>query len=158
RRVLARLQDHARPHRQGARLAADGAARIRLRGRSRLALYRLAPDGGAQDRGDREGAPARAPPAQIFRPAPAPRQTHDMHRALRHQSGSAGARHAGLMQESGNHLPARSLPLTKSKISPPKVPLANTGHLYGENKPMIKHGAAVSENVRRYRTIASLYR
>ena len=33
RGAVARLQDHARPHRQGARLAADGSRRIRERGR-----------------------------------------------------------------------------------------------------------------------------
>jgi probable LLM family oxidoreductase len=66
RRSLARLQGDARPHRQGARLAADGPRRVRERGRARFALCRLAGDGRAQDREDRKGAGRCAVSAEVF--------------------------------------------------------------------------------------------
>ena len=99
--LLARLQDHARPHRQGARLAADGPRRVRAGGRSRLALCRLAGDGGAEDRADREGARRRPLPAEIFRRSAAAREADAQHRALRPQGRAAGARHAGLRPQLG---------------------------------------------------------
>ncbi len=103
RGAVAGLQDYARPHRQGAGMAADGAGRVRQRGRSRFALCRLAGNRGAQDRGDREGARRRAFPAQIQRRPAAACQADAQHRALWHQGGAAGAGAAGVGRKVNGH-------------------------------------------------------
>jgi probable LLM family oxidoreductase len=66
-------------------------------------MDRLPGDGGPQDRGNGEDTRAFALPAEIFRRPPAPCQADDVHRALRRQGGSAGARHAGLNQGGGKN-------------------------------------------------------
>ena len=61
-----------------------------------LALRRLAGDGGAQDRRDREGARRRALRHEVQRRHAAAREADAQHRALRRQGHPPGAGHAGV--------------------------------------------------------------
>jgi len=85
-------QEDARPHRRRTRLAADLTGLLQFGGRSRFALCRLARNGGAQDSGDREGTGGFALPDEIFvRPAAA-REDDALHRTLRLEGHTDGAR------------------------------------------------------------------
>ena len=89
------LQAHARQDRRRTRLVADVPRRLRARDRARLALCRLARDGGAKDHRQREGARGQPLRHEIQRrPTVAP-EDDAQHRALWAQGHSARARDDG---------------------------------------------------------------
>ncbi len=95
-RAVARLQDHARPHRSGARLGSDERDEFDQEIADRLALRRFTRDGGPEDREDGQHSRHRPLRPQIQRGPASARDAHALDRAVRHESHPARAGTSGL--------------------------------------------------------------
>ncbi|MFT2691386.1 LLM class flavin-dependent oxidoreductase [Clavibacter zhangzhiyongii] len=105
RGLLPRLPGHARPHRQGPRLAAARPRVLRAGDRARLALRRIRRDRRPQDRRDAEGRRRHALRPQVQR-GPVLARAHDgRDRALRHDRRAHGARHPVLTRRADPRRP-----------------------------------------------------